>query len=62
MLLILNAYHDIVEFTLPQVPGGAHWRCLFDTNIPERPDEPVFGAADVYGVTGRSLLLFVLQK
>ena len=62
MLLILNAYHDVVEFTLPEVPGGTRWRCLVDTNNPERTDEPVFGAGDAYGVTGRSLLLFVLEK
>jgi glycogen operon protein len=61
MLLILNAYHDVVPFALPEVPGGTHWRCLIDTNIPERSDEPVFASGDQYEVTGRSLLLFVLQ-
>jgi glycogen operon protein len=62
LLLILNAYHDVVPFTLPEVPGGAQWRCLVDTNIPERPDEPVFASGDQYEVTGRSLLLFVLEN
>ncbi|MGZ8154533.1 MAG: glycogen debranching protein GlgX [Burkholderiales bacterium] len=61
LLLIFNAYHDVVVFTLPNVPGGRHWRCLVDTNIPERGDEPVFAAGDEYQITGRSLLLFVLQ-
>ena len=27
-----------------------------------RPDEPVFGSGERYDVTGRSLLLFVLQN
>ena len=62
LLLILNAYHDVVDFTLPTVPGGSHWRCLIDTNIPERPDEPRFSSGDVYQVTGRSLLMFVLEN
>jgi len=62
LLLIFNAYHDVVVFTLPTVPGGRHWRCLVDTNIPERRDEPVFAAGDTYQVTGRSLLMFVLQN
>ncbi len=62
LLLILNAYHDVVDFTLPKVPGGHHWRCLVDTNIPERPDEPVFAAGDTYQITGRSLLMFVLEN
>jgi glycogen operon protein len=43
------------------VPGGEHWRCLIDTNIPERSDEPLFAFGDTYQVTGRSLLMFVLQ-
>ena len=46
LLLILNAYHDVVVFTLPEVPGGNQWKCLVDTNIPERPDEPLFAAGD----------------
>ncbi|HYC45301.1 MAG TPA: glycogen debranching protein GlgX [Burkholderiales bacterium] len=61
LLLILNAYHDLVGFTLPTVPGGKRWKCLIDTNIPDRPDEPLFTAGEQYGVTGRSLLLFVLE-
>jgi isoamylase len=60
LLLILNAYHDLVNFRLPQVPGGNRWRCLIDTNLPHRADEPVFPSGEEYGVTGRSLLLFVL--
>jgi glycogen operon protein len=62
MLLITNAYHDVVAFTLPSVPGGSRWICLVDTNVPEQMDEPVFEAGDVYHVTGRSLLLFCLQS
>jgi len=61
MLMILNAYHDVVVFTLPQVPGGNQWKSLIDTNLPERPDEPLFAPGDQYQVTGRSVLLFVLQ-
>jgi glycogen operon protein len=62
LLLIFNAYHDVVVFTLPEVPGGNRWKCLVDTNIPDRPDEPTFTPGDRYEVTGRSLLLFVLEN
>jgi len=62
MLLILNAYYDVVVFTLPSVTGGNQWKCLVDTNIPERTDEPLFAPGEQYQVTGRSLLLFVLQS
>jgi glycogen operon protein len=62
LLLIFNAYHDVVVFTLPQVSGGNRWKCLVDTNVPERPDEPTFTSGDRYEVTGRSFLLFVLEN
>ena len=61
MLIVLNAYHDMVEFTLPSVPGKDQWSCLIDTNMPVRDELPEFEAGDVYQVTGRSLLLFALH-
>ena len=61
VLLVLNAYHDVVKFTLPEVVGGQTWRCLLDTNVPDRTGTPRFQSGDEYEVTGRSLLLFALQ-
>ncbi|AKJ30383.1 glycogen debranching protein GlgX [Caldimonas brevitalea] len=61
LLLVLNAWHDLVDFTLPDVPGGSRWTCLVDTNVPERDSLPEFGIGDHYQVTGRSLLLFRLD-
>ncbi|WP_395063312.1 glycogen debranching protein GlgX [Paraburkholderia silvatlantica] len=61
MLIVLNAYHDVVEFTLPSVPGNDQWSCLIDTNMPVRDELPEFEAGDIYQVTGRSLLLFALH-
>ncbi|KMZ12012.1 Glycogen debranching enzyme [Candidatus Burkholderia humilis] len=61
LLLVLNSYHDVVDFTLPDIPGPDEWICLIDTNAPIREELPVFGSGDVYQVTGRSLLLFALQ-
>ena len=57
LLLILNAYHDVVNFRLPEVVGGAWWTCLCDTNQPilDEPTRHDFGSE--YEVTGRSLLL-----
>jgi glycogen operon protein len=60
-LLVLNAYHDVVKFKLPEVVGGNIWRCLLDTNLPDRTEAPRFCTGDEYEVTGRSLLLFALQ-
>ncbi|MBV9860693.1 MAG: glycogen debranching protein GlgX [Alphaproteobacteria bacterium] len=61
LLVVLNAHHDVVLFTLPAVTRGIGWRCLLDTNVPERVDAPDFSPGDVYEVTGRSLLLFALR-
>ncbi len=60
MLLVLNAHHDLVEFTLPSAPGGSAWQRLIDTNIVE-DDAPRLEFGARYGVTGRSLLLLVLM-
>ena len=60
MLLVMNAYHDLVQFTLPSATGADSWRLLVDTNVPGSEAEQVFAVGDPYGVTGRSLLLFVL--
>jgi glycogen operon protein len=59
-LLVVNAHHDAVEFTLPEVPGGTVWRCLLDTNQPEHHELEAFETGAAYTVTGRSLLLFAL--
>ncbi|MFL9923931.1 glycogen debranching protein GlgX [Herbaspirillum lusitanum] len=61
LLMVFNAYHDVVNFTLPEVPGGSRWTCLVDTNMPVRSELPEFDSGDVYAVTGRSMLLFSLK-
>ncbi len=57
LLLIVNAFHDLVEFTLPECPDAGGWQRIVDTNDPQL-DEARFKVGDVYGVTARSLLLF----
>ncbi len=34
LLMILNSYHDPIQFTLPAMPSGALWEVLIDTNTP----------------------------
>ena len=61
LLLIVNAHHDTVSFTLPQVPDGEYWICLIDTDRPQlrKGERHVFSST--MNVTGRSLLLLELQ-
>jgi glycogen operon protein len=60
LLLVLNAYHDVVRFKLPLAASGSKWVSLIDTNNNE-VDLKEFSFGHEYEVTGRSLLLFVLQ-
>ena len=60
LLMVLNAYHDLVEFTLPETAGGSNWELLIDTNLSEDAEMATFATGEAYGVTGRSLLLFAL--
>src|SRR5215475_11906219 len=61
LLLVLNAFHDVVRFTLPEAPGGREWVALIDTNQPDLDTMPRFAFGQVYEVTGRSLLMFMLR-
>jgi isoamylase len=59
MLLVINGAHELVEFTLPECPGGRQWSLLIDTNICGDIQQASFETGQKYSVTARSLLLFV---
>jgi isoamylase len=61
VLLVLNAHHDVVEFTLPTIPEGDSWVCLIDTNVPHRIEDALQEFGDSYELAGFSLLLFALE-
>jgi len=60
VLIVLNAYHDLVGFTLPDCNKCAGWKLLLDTNIPEVEKTELFPVGEVYEVTGRSVVTFQL--
>lgn len=60
MLVVFNAYHDGVSFTLPVCDGGDNWARLIDTAIEADAPEAAFPPGDTYVIAGRSLLLFTL--
>ncbi|HEY6430894.1 MAG TPA: glycogen debranching protein GlgX [Acetobacteraceae bacterium] len=62
VLLVLNAHHDVVKFRLPEVVGGSQWRRLLDTNVPDADGSLRVKSGDEYEVTGRSLLLFAVDR
>ena len=57
LLVVLNAHHDVVEFTLPRCYDALGWVRLIDTNDPVLAEREL-EVGHVYEVTGRSLLLF----
>jgi glycogen operon protein len=61
LLIVINDYHDLVEFTLPECPGGDTWSLLVDTNIEDNSEKGSFKVGDSYEVTARSLLVFALE-
>jgi glycogen operon protein len=61
MLIVFNAYHDVVDFALPPGEDGQSWLRLIDTNQPDDNADQSFPAGEVYQATGRSLLLFKLM-
>jgi|HigsolmetaAR205D_1030408.scaffolds.fasta_scaffold00075_8 glycogen debranching enzyme GlgX len=64
ILIVLNAYHDVVNFVLPGEAEAARWSLLIDTNVPENlaaRGKVNFVSGETYAVTGRSLLVFSLE-
>ena len=61
LLIVLNAHHDVVQFTLPEAVGGSRWSLLIDTNHLDGTEEASFAAGTVYDLTARSFLLLALQ-
>jgi glycogen operon protein len=60
LLIVFNAWQDVVKFTLPESQDGVQWSLLLDTNMPELPEGAPFDFGHVYEVTGRSLLVLEL--
>ena len=66
MLIVLNAFNDVVRFTLPECTGGKGWDLMLDTNDPklgtDEAEPQRFAIGDGYDATGISLLLFALKS
>jgi isoamylase len=62
VLVVMNSYEGLVDFTLPKCEGSEAWSLLVDTNIPDAASEAEFAFGSVYQVTGRSLLLFAVKS
>jgi glycogen operon protein len=57
LLLLLNAHHEPIPFTLPKMKQDQHWELLLDTSAPGDGVPTVFRENDPYPLKGRSLVL-----
>ena len=62
ILIVINGYHEPLEFTLPECAGGCRWSLLIDTHMNETADLPGFAIGVSYEAGGRSLVLFALES
>jgi glycogen operon protein len=63
LLILLNAHHEPLPFTLPAHRPGVKWELLLDTRTPEgrRLHQPMKGG-EVYNLEGRGLALLRLRR
>jgi len=61
-LMLLNAHHEEIPFTLPQFHYGAKWETLIDTVFEDGiRKEGQFAGGDKYPLQGRSSALLRLK-
>ncbi|NJO07886.1 MAG: glycogen debranching protein GlgX [Chloroflexaceae bacterium] len=57
LLLLLNAYYEKIDFTIPQALNGQPWEVIVDTTHPERGAVITLQSGEAYPLHGRSLTL-----
>lgn len=62
VLLLFNAAHEDVVFTLPSVAHGQSWRHILDTFQPDDIYEHSFDFGREYTCTSRTVVLFELMS
>jgi isoamylase len=60
LLLLLNAHHESIPFTLPALKGGQRWELVLDT-AEAATESPSGEALNVYPLQGRSLAVWRLS-
>lgn len=56
-LILMNAFHDPIPFTIPARVKGERWQRLIDTALPGREPE-WFASEQPYDLKGRSMVIF----
>jgi len=61
-LVLMNAHHEDIAFTLPSVAVGAKWRALVDTTWTDQTQRSVHKSDTTYPLQARSLALLVEHR
>jgi isoamylase len=61
-LLLMNAHHEEIPFTLPSLAEGADWRALVDTTWCDQSRRSVHNAGETYPLKARSLALLIEHR
>ena len=61
VLILVNAHHEEVAFTVPRTAGGFGWTRVIDTNAPDAEQDVHFGFEEACPVGARSLMVLELQ-
>jgi isoamylase len=61
-LVLLNAHHEVIPFTLPVIDHGNHWHRLLDTTEADAHNTAEHAAGTPYPLQGRSLVLLMQLK
>ncbi|HET7205029.1 MAG TPA: glycogen debranching protein GlgX [Terriglobales bacterium] len=59
LLLIMNAHHEDVPFTLPAIASGADWRVVVDTTWKSQSLRSIHDSGTPYQLKARSLALLI---
>jgi glycogen operon protein len=57
--VVMNADHEAVEWTLPELAAGSGWQLVFDTDRDGKGDNRVLDDNSTYAVQSRSLAVFI---
>jgi glycogen operon protein len=57
LLMLLNAHHEAIDFTLPRVTWGPEWEIVVDTSMATPPSPSKLGCDAQVGVAERSMMV-----
>ncbi len=62
-LILINGYHEAVDFVLPAHRRGVRWEPVLDTRIADgQPPRRLFKGGDAYALDGRCMVVLTMRR